>query len=157
MRIRKGFTIPKIFIFVVLTSIIAFALRTGTEASPSIRTCKPRGAECKINNSTMSCCSGLYCVVSGGKKGVGKCVTIPTPTPLPTFCVDTDNGSYNIVGSCTDSFGTHTDYCDGTTAREMYCSGTWNGSTWTERHCNTGGYVCSSAGKICQNGACVSP
>lgn len=89
----------------------------------------------------------------------------PTPTSPPSspspsqgdssFCEDSDGGSYDASGTCKDAQGTHTDYCDGETVRDYYCTGTWSGSSWSNRHCAAGGFVCSSAGKRCSNGACV--
>jgi len=89
----------------------------------------------------------------------------PTPTPSSSssssssqgdgsFCEDSDS-SYETSGTCKDAQGTHTDYCDGDTARDYYCTGTWDGKSLSNRHCEAGGYVCSSFGKTCSNGACV--
>ncbi|MEK7517076.1 MAG: hypothetical protein AAB583_00870, partial [Patescibacteria group bacterium] len=86
----------------------------------------------------------------------------PSPSPNPSqgdgsFCEDSDEGgnNYYISGSCKDAQGTHTDYCDGETVRDYYCTGTWSGSSWSNKHCAAGGFVCSSAGNTCSNGACT--
>ena len=65
-------------------------------------------------------------------------------------CTDTDS-SYYTKGQCTDSSGTYTDYCEGSTVKEYYCSGTWDGSKWINRYCALGGYVCPDG---CKDGAC---
>ena len=77
-----------------------------------------------------------------------------------TWCRDLDAGSGNTTmvqkGTCEDSCGVHEDYCQSsTTNRDWYCSGTWNGNSWTNAHCEAGGYVCNS-GYACSDGACRS-
>jgi len=62
------------------------------------------------------------------------------------------SGDYFVQGTCTDSNGTHSDYCDGATVKEYYCAGSWNGSAWSNYHCEMGGYVCPNG---CANGACI--
>lgn len=116
--------------------------------------------------------------------GIG--TTAPTSTPAPvglapstanttsliasdgTWCYDYDgkssSGNFNVGYSsqsfCQDNSGIHADYCEsGTnTARDYYCSGTWDGTKWTTVKCAPGGYVCavgSYIGDLCNNGACV--
>lgn len=83
-----------------------------------------------------------------------------------TWCYDSDypppgeGGLYSakISGYCIDSCSSRNDYCEDVTApgtvRDGYCSGTWNGSSWNNVHCEFGGYVCPSWGYICSDGAC---
>ena len=83
-----------------------------------------------------------------------------------TWCYDSDypppgeGGLYSakISGYCIDSCSSRNDYCEDVTApgtvRDGYCSGTWNGSSWNNVHCEFGGYVCPSLGLICSDGAC---
>ncbi|HLC68194.1 MAG TPA: fibronectin type III domain-containing protein [archaeon] len=74
-----------------------------------------------------------------------------------TWCNDSDYAGGNYVGtsgSCQDASGTYTDYCEGDTAKDYYCTGTWNGTASSNVHCAAGGYVCSSP-YTCSNGACV--
>jgi prepilin-type N-terminal cleavage/methylation domain-containing protein len=75
-----------------------------------------------------------------------------------TWCRDLDAGAGNTTmvnkGTCEDSCVVHEDYCQSsTTNRDWYCSGTWNGTGWTNAHCEAGGYVCNS-GYACSDGAC---
>lgn len=104
----------------------------------------------------------------------------PTPSPSNGGCNIPDNITikgadctwcydqlgYNASGndrmrakySCKDKDGTYESYCSGNTVKAPYCTGIWNGSSWSNVRCETsGGYVCtgSAAGDICSDGACV--
>lgn len=88
----------------------------------------------------------------------------PSPSPTPTdgsFCEDSDTTStssgHTTKGTCRDAAGLHTDYCDGGTVREWYCTYTSGEGGISNRHCDLGGYVCTSFGGQCSDGACVAP
>ena len=87
-----------------------------------------------------------------------KPTTVTMESSDGTWCYDSDgNGSYNTAGYCIDSCNpSKNDYCEVSTVRDGYCSGTWNGSFWANVHCEYGGYDCSSFNSSCSNGACVS-
>lgn len=72
-----------------------------------------------------------------------------------TWCYDSDS-AYTTSGYCMDSCSYRADYCqsDGIIARDGYCTGAWNGSSWTNVRCSFGGYNCPSYGKACTAGAC---
>lgn len=149
-------------------------------------TCKAGGGTCQWNNDICSCQGYQSTTTSGstytpypGSSATPYSTYYPTSytaTPMATstpvtatatpssstgtsdgsFCNDSDGGNYDSAGTCTDATGTHSDYCDGDTVRDWYCGGTWNGSSWSNRHCETGGFVCTSSGKQCSGGGCVS-
>lgn len=99
----------------------------------------------------------------------------PTPTPVPspstcanqpptnvtlqgsdgTWCYDSDgNGNTATAGKCVDKCRSIADYCESSSVnRDGYCTGTWNGSSWSQVHCAFGGYTCASGS--CSNGACT--
>lgn len=97
--------------------------------------------------------------------------SLPSPTPTKTssgltntitgddgtYCKDYGTGYTSTRGYCIDQKGTHYDYCSADTARQFYCSGTWNGKSWNEVYCADGGYICSSWGLKCSSGGCVDP
>lgn len=91
--------------------------------------------------------------------GVGN--TGPTNTLLGndgTYCKDYGLSSYRNTGNyCIDTKGIHYDYCSTDMARQYYCSGSWNGKSWTGVYCADGGYSCSSFKLRCSNGGCVDP
>jgi hypothetical protein len=95
----------------------------------------------------------------GGVPSSGTPIPSPTPTLTGsdgTWCLDSDQntGGYKTKGSCSDSSGLNkADYCEGNTSRDGYCSGTWDGKTWTKVHCEFGGYVCTDAAP-CSEGVC---
>ena len=73
-----------------------------------------------------------------------------------TSCNDSDgNGAYTTKGTCTDNSGIHTDFCDGNTAKDYYCTGSWNGTHWSNVKCEAGGYGCGTY--VCSDGACIIP
>ncbi|MFA5024974.1 MAG: choice-of-anchor K domain-containing protein [Candidatus Shapirobacteria bacterium] len=59
---------------------------TGPTQAPQ---CKHENAECQINNSEKSCCSGLVCVTGNNPSGNGHCQQ-PTATPTQGNCSDID-------------------------------------------------------------------
>ncbi len=71
-----------------------------------------------------------------------------------TWCYDPDGyGSVNIYVKkyCQDNLGVHDDYCETSSLlRDWYCTGSWNGVSWSNVKCAAGGYGCN-----CVNGACV--
>lgn len=148
-------------------------------------TCKAGGGTCQWNNDICSCQGYTSTSTSGGGSSSTATPTstyyptysstphataTATPTTAATatpsssssstsdgsFCNDSDGGSYDSAGTCSDASGSHSDYCEGGIARDWYCGGSWNGSSWTNRHCETGGYDCVSGGKQCSGGGCVS-
>ncbi len=100
-----------------------------------------------------------------GDEGGGGNYTNTTPANITkqgadgTWCYNSDENSgnvYNVKGYCQDNSGTHNDYCDGSTVRDYYCGGIWNGTSWRNVKCEAGGFVCSSAGLACSDGACIN-
>ena len=73
-----------------------------------------------------------------------------------SWCYDSDgnqpklysisvNVGYSSQGFCQDNTtGIHDSYCKGYVARNWYCSGNYNGTTWSKFHCSDGGYTCNS-------------
>jgi len=98
--------------------------------------------------------------------GIGPSVPQVTPTgvggtrvPITgsdgTWCFDSDNGGYSVPNAyCQDTTGTYADYCASSTAKEYYCTYSWNGSSRTNVRCTLGGYVCPTT-KVCTSGACL--
>lgn len=105
-------------------------------------------------------------------------VSTPTPTPTTTsqqpsnvtlkgsdgsWCYDPlgqnadGNTRMHTYYTCQDASGSHSSYCQSSTVtRSPYCTGTWNGSSWTSVHCDNGGYTCSGSwGNACSNGVCI--
>jgi len=128
-----------------------------------------------VSSTVVNCSSG---VGNSGNIGVGSSAPTPTtgaatstpvPSPTPggitmqgtdgTWCSDPLNNADGNTRSttfytCLDQAGSHSSYCqDGTTNRSYYCSGAWNGSSYSNVSCQPGGYVCSS-GKTCSGGIC---
>jgi prepilin-type N-terminal cleavage/methylation domain-containing protein len=74
--------------------------------------CKSLNAECEINNSNKSCCSGLACIPFNQSSGNGKCQTVsPTPFPSPTITISptftptlTPSPSPTLIPSLTPTF-----------------------------------------------------
>ena len=70
-----------------------------------------------------------------------------------TWCYDPDGYGYVDTKTkkyCKDDNGTYEDYCESSTLlRDWYCTGTWNGASWSNVKCAAGGYGCS-----CSSGAC---
>ena len=118
---------------------------------------------------TVSCLAGQSCdpehsrCVPNSEMG-----SYPTATPGPSFprtadfigsdgswCNDSDDGTYLSTDQyCEDGTKKYYDTCEGQTATENYCSGTWNGSSWSNLHCQKGGYVCP-ANMYCKIGTCA--
>ena len=68
-------------------------------------------------------CSNGACNVA---TSASNCIdgAISTTTTTSTFCIDSDSSSSTTKGTCTDSFGTYTDFCDpDETIRDYYCGG----------------------------------
>lgn len=124
----------------------------------------------------------IFCVRSGCNFVNNSCsckTATPTPTVTPapssggvpgnaslvgsdgTWCSDPLNGKdgntrMHQVYSCQDQNGTHSSYCEGGTNRSWYCTGSWNGSSWSGVKCEAGGYTCSGSwGNACEGGICV--
>lgn len=94
-----------------------------------------QNADCTYDFATIEFCDG-NCVD-------GQCVV---------ECTDQGQNA-NVKETCTDSAGTHIDFCESSTlVRDWYCGGTWDGSTWTNIKCNPGGYGCANG---CSDGACI--
>lgn len=71
-----------------------------------------------------------------------------------TWCRDYGNSYLNSGSYCVDNAGVHADYCSNTTAKQYYCSGSWNGRSWSRVTCALGGYECTGFGKSCKGGGC---
>jgi len=72
--------------------------------------------------------------------------------PTINFCEDSDKDilqDYYAKGTCADSLGEHTDYCEGKIAVEYFCSGAEEDN---DLHCEVGGYACPSG---CDEGVCL--
>src|SRR3989344_1515019 len=126
----------------------------------------------KVFSCPYGCQSGACLSSSPVYCGNGKCDTNETcsscsadcgicptnSTNSTSFCQDKDEKDPNrlfVTSSCLDAQGEHYDYCESsTTLRDWYCTGTWDGTSWSNRHCAPGGYVCPNG---CSSGACVTP
>ncbi|OGE25653.1 hypothetical protein A2780_03675 [Candidatus Daviesbacteria bacterium RIFCSPHIGHO2_01_FULL_41_45] len=125
---------------------------------------------CKWINNACSCSTPTNTPVP---------IKTATPTPAPsggggssnatitgsdgTWCYDPlgqnadGNTRMHTYYTCKDQSGDHSSYCSGDVASSPYCTGTWNGSSWSNVHCATsGGYTCSGSwGNACEGGTCV--
>lgn len=111
----------------------------------------------------------LFSEETSSTLGISTKEIIPSPTPSQatspdpansilgsdgTWCRDYDNSNTNSKSYCVDNTGIHTDYCSLTTAKQYYCTGIRNGSSWLKVTCTLNSYKCSSFGKVCSNGVC---
>ncbi len=86
----------------------------------------------------------------------GKCV------PENQTCTDTNSAvPFYTGGSCTDSSGTYTNYCDGSVSKDYFCEGTWDPQTFSSKNhrCVVNSFDCGIANTAepytCSSGACV--
>lgn len=89
--------------------------------------------------------------------------TSPAPRPANvtksgsdgTWCLE-GNGTNLPQGSCQDQGGTYNTSCrNDTMVNSYYCTGTWNGSSWSNVKCEAGGRGCGT-NQTCSNGSCIS-
>jgi len=98
---------------------------------------------------------------SGGTGGIPANVTLSGSDG--TWCYDPlgqnadGNTRMHTYYTCKDNSGDHSSYCNGNIASSPYCTGTWNGSAWSNVRCATsGGYTCSGSwGNTCSDGVCT--
>ena len=116
-------------------------------------------------------CQGYVCCIgtaqplcTGNAYGDGAPSPTPTPTSTPSSiptCADSDgNGAYQTKGTVTLTYSngtveTKTDYCDGQTTIDYYCSGSYTGSpsTLIKMEIGKGSYNLGSQ-CTCYDGAC---
>jgi hypothetical protein len=123
----------------------------------------------------VSCSQGGYvCSDNGYTCSLGACTspvssspaqtsTIPSIKTLTgkdgTWCYDSDgNGEIQIKGTCQDNSGLYSDYCNGELVQDYYCTGNWDGSSYSNVKCAGGTHSCHSHyGTGCYDGACLDP
>lgn len=109
--------------------------------------CSAGGYYC--TNYLGNICSGGACTDSNAPPPTT--ATNPPPTKTlegsdGTYCYDSD-GNFDMLtqGSCQDNLGLYIDYCDGTdNVQDYYCTGKWNGSSYTGVRCAVGVHGCTS-------------
>lgn len=143
-----------------------------TSITPSIVPTKPYVTPTGIGSTrpqypTPTVIGSTYPYATPTRIGISLPASTPTPTGIGgsvtvvrgsdgTWCYDMNNG-INLASSnsrCQDNSGSYTDSCESNTARQYYCTSTWNGTSATKVKCAVGGYVCPS-GKTCSSGACL--
>lgn len=134
----------------VLSNFIDCNIGTGTTSPPSTPTPTPTPNTGIGTTSPTSACANPQT----------KPATVSLQGSDGSWCYDSDgNGNYTNPGYCIDNCSYKADYCEDVTAigtnRDGYCTGTWNGTSWSQVHCEFGGYVCPSFGLVCSAGACI--